>query len=96
MDVAYVDTSGGFGMVQTRDGQLLTNVYDLSPMVTTEPNRLLIIAQGNQVAYYVNGALVTQETVLAGEGRVGVALFNYESRRTDCFWSDIWVWPLEP
>ena len=96
MDVAYVDTAGGFGLTQTRDGQLLANVYDLSPMVTAEPNRLLIVAQGDHVAYYVNGALVTQETVLAGQGRTGVALLNYEARRTDCFWSDIWVWPLAP
>ncbi len=94
MDVAYVDTSGGFGLAQTRDGQLLTNVYDLSSMVTAEPNRLLIVAQGEHIAYYVNGALVTQETVQAEQGRTGVALFNYEARRTDCYWSDIWVWPL--
>jgi hypothetical protein len=96
LDVAYVDVLGGFGVVQARDGQLTANAYDLSPMVTTDSaNHLLIIAQDERVTLYVNGALVTQETVLPGRGRVGIALLNYEDVRTDCFWSNIWVWPLE-
>jgi hypothetical protein len=96
LDMAYVDLSGGFGVVQARDGQLTTNAYDLSPMVTMDGgNHLLVIAQGERVTLYVNGALVTQETVLRGSGRVGIALLNYDDVRTDCFASNIWVWPLE-
>jgi hypothetical protein len=97
LDLAYVDALGGFGVVQARDGQLTTNAYDLSPMVLSgEPNQLLVIAQGDHVTLYVNGALVTQENVMPGSGRVGIVLLNYESVRTDCFWTNIWVWPLEP
>jgi hypothetical protein len=95
LDLAYVDTAGGFGVVQARDGQLTTNVYDRGSMVDQSADKLLVVAQGDHVALYVNGALVTQETVQPGEGRVGVALLNYEDVRTDCHWSDIWVWPLE-
>ncbi len=47
------------------------------------------------MALYVNGGLVAQETVLPGAGRVGVALLNYEDVRTDCLWSEMWVWPLQ-
>ncbi len=94
LDLAYVDTAGGFGVVQARDAQLVTNVYASSPMVNTDANKLVVIARGDHVALYVNGALVTQETVRAGGGRVGVALLNYQDGRTDCFWSNIWVWPL--
>jgi hypothetical protein len=95
LDLAYVDTAGGFGVVQARDGQLTTNVYDRGPMVDKNADKLLVVVQGDRVALYVNGALVTQETAQPGEGRVGVALLNYEDVRTDCHWSDIWVWPLE-
>ncbi len=94
LDLAFVDSAGGFGVVQARDGELVTNAYDLSPMVQERTNKLLVIAQGGHIALYINGALVAQETVAPGDGRAGVALLNYEDVRTDCFWSDIWVWPL--
>ncbi len=94
-DLSYIDTAGGFGVVQTRGGQLTTNVYALSPMVQAGANKLLVIAQGDHVALYVNGALVTEETVLSGSGRAGVALLNYEDVHTDCLLSNIWVWPLQ-
>jgi hypothetical protein len=93
--LAYVDSGGGFGVVQARDAQLTTNVYDLSPVVAPRGTKLLIIAQGERVALYVNGALVAQEIALPGAGRVGVALLNYEDVRTDCLWSEMWVWPLQ-
>ena len=93
--LAYVDSGGGFGLVQASDAQLTTNVYDLSPLVAPRGTKLLVIAQGERVALYVNGGLVAQETVLPGAGRVGVALLNYEDVRTDCLWSEMWVWPLQ-
>ncbi len=96
LDLAYVDTTGGFGLVQARDGALTMNVYDLKnrAVQTGNPNRLLIIARRDRVALYINGALATEETVQAGTGRVGVVLLNYEDTGTDCFWGDMWVWPL--
>jgi hypothetical protein len=94
LDLAYVDTDGGFGLVQTRDGQLTTNVYDLSDMVRADGSKLLVIAQGDQVTLYINGAMVAREQVAPGAGRIGVALLNYEDARADCFWNDLWVWPL--
>ncbi len=94
LSLAYVDSSQGFGLVQARDAQLTTNVYDLSPLVQPQTSRLLIIAQGERVAYYLNGALVAQETMIPGRGRVGVALLNYEDVNTRCLWSELWVWPL--
>ncbi len=93
--LAYVDNLGGWGLVQTLDAALATNAYDLSPMIAPSAlDNLLIVAQGDRVTLYINGALVTQETVLAAEGRVGVALMNYEAARTDCYYRNIWVWPL--
>lgn len=94
LDLAYIDASGGFGVVQARDGLLVTNVYDDNVTVREDSNKLLVIAQGERVALYVNGALATEETVRPGEGRAGIALLNYEDVRTDCYWSNIWVWPL--
>ena len=96
LDMAFVDTVGGVGLVQARDGQLTTNVYDQGDMVSDGPNRVLVIAQGEHVALYVNGALIMQETVTPGTGRIGVSLLNYEDTGTDCYFTDIWVWPVLP
>ncbi|MCD4687269.1 MAG: hypothetical protein K8S97_15180 [Anaerolineae bacterium] len=94
LDMVFVDSGGGFGVVQARDGELLTNAYDFSPMVGVDGSQLLVIARGGEIILYVNGVLVTQEQVLPGEGRVGVALLNYADVPTNCSWSNIWVWPL--
>jgi hypothetical protein len=93
--LAYVDTAGGFGATQTQDSALTTNVYDFSSTVRVgEANRLLVLAQGNRLVLYINGALVTQETVAPAAGRIGIGLLNYEDVITECYFTDIWVWPL--
>ncbi len=94
-DLVYIDALGGFGVVESRAGALPLNVYDRSSPPLVQPVRLIAVVQGESVALYLNGALVTQEQIEAGVGRVGVALLNYETARTDCYWTDIWVWPLE-
>lgn len=94
-DLVFVDTAGGFGLSQTRDAELTANVYDFSPAVLPDAsNLLLIVARGEQTALYINGTLVTQETVTPGSGRVGLALLNYEDVGTDCYFLEVWVWPL--
>ncbi len=94
LSVAYVDTVGGFGLAQTVDAELVGNVYDLSPMVTEDSNVLFVVARGERVGLYVNGALVAEEAFEPGAGRVGTALLNYEPVGTDCYFLDLWVWPL--
>lgn len=94
LGLAYVDASGGFGLVQAQDGELTTNVYDHISLNAPNPDRLLLIAQGEQVTLYVNGALVAQESLAAREGRTGIALLNYEDVVTRCVVGDLWVWPL--
>ncbi|MCZ2098596.1 MAG: LamG domain-containing protein [Anaerolineae bacterium] len=94
LSLAYVDSSGGFGLVRAQDGALTTNVYDKIPLNQPNPDRLLIIARGERIALYVNGALVAQETLAAESGRAGVALLNYEDVVTRCLVGDMWVWPL--
>lgn len=94
LSVAYVDTVGGFGLAQTVDAELVGNVYDLSPMVSDDSNVLFVVARGERVGLYVNGALVAEEAFEPGVGRVGTALLNYEAAGTDCYFLDLWVWPL--
>lgn len=94
LSLAYVDTSGGFGLVRAQDGALTTNIYDKLSLNQPNPDRLVVIAQGERVTLYVNGALVAQETLAPGSGRVGVALLNYEDVVTRCLVGDLWVWPL--
>ena len=68
LDLVYVDTAGGFGVVQARDGELAHNVYALSPMVGVDTSDLLVLVRGGDVALYINGALVAQEQVQPGQG----------------------------
>lgn len=94
LDLVFIDSAGGFGVVQARDAALTRNAYALDPMVNADGSHLLALVRGSEVALYINGALVTQEAVQPGEGRVGVVLLNYADVPADCFWSDIWVWSL--
>ena len=94
LDLAYIDSSGGFGIVQAQDAALTANVYDRIRLNEAGPDRLLVIAQGERVTLYVNGALVAQETLAPSEGRAGLALLNYDDAVTHCLIGDIWVWPL--
>lgn len=92
-DLAYVDSGGGFGLVQTRGGAESLNVYDLNPIIAPQDlNKVLIVAHGDRVALYVNTLLVAQERVQPGEGRVGLALLNYENVTTSCTYGDVWLW----
>lgn len=95
LEMAYVDSTGGFGLVQSDDGVLTTNVYDLSSMVKRgAPNDLLVISQGGRRVLYINGAMVADETVAPGDGRIGIVVLNFETAVTECLVSDYWVWPL--
>ena len=102
LGLVYIDRAEGFGLVQAQDGALTTNVYDRvrlnqsmpNPLNQPSPDRLLLVAQGEQVSLYVNGALVARETLIAAPGRAGIALLNYEDVVTHCAIGDLWVWPL--
>jgi len=96
LSLAFVDTSGGWGIVRAVDAELTQNVYDHSPQVAAagETSTLVLVVHGEDVALYINGALVTQEQIAPVEGRVGVMLLNYEDVGTDCYFGGIWVWPL--
>jgi len=98
LGLAYFDTGGGYGLVQAQDADLVTNTYvwdDDSSMVTPDDwNKMLVVAEGEQVTLYINGALVTRATLLPEAGRAGIALLNYEAATTSCGFADVWVWPL--
>jgi len=95
LELAYLDTHGGFGLVEARDAQLSVNTYDISPMVQPAAlNRMLVLAQGDQVALYLNGALVAQETMQPAGGRAGGALLNYSDLQADCYLSNVWAWEI--
>ncbi len=75
-------------------------VYPAPNLDTTSggTNSLAVALQGNRVGIYVNGVLIaslTDSSVPAGGGLRLIA-GTYDGSWTQCTFSDVWVWELEP
>lgn len=94
--LAYADIDGGAGLVDIIDGLLRHNTYDFYTEVD-EPLpdnkvRLLVIAEGDWIALYVNGQLFDTQFSPTRRGQAGVTLLNYSTSVGRCLYSDFWVW----
>jgi hypothetical protein len=91
--LAYTDLDGGMGLVDVVDGQLRHNAYDLQDESALNGRaRLLVVAERDWVALYVNGQLFEAQFSPIRRGRAGVALLNYSTSVGRCIYSDFWVW----
>ncbi|MBI5929466.1 MAG: hypothetical protein HY862_09165 [Chloroflexi bacterium] len=94
--VAYTDSDGGAGLLETRDGVVERHTYDLLPEiddpVLPQSNRVLVLLQGDLVTMYVNGTLFTTEFMPPTVGQLGVILLNYATDNPSCRFDNLWVW----
>ena len=90
--LAYLDQTGAYGLSQRVDDRFEPGIFGAGLNLETGLFRLLVIASGEQLLYYVNGQLVgTLETPPAAGG-VGNAVINFEPTTTSCQFTDTWVW----
>jgi hypothetical protein len=93
---AYVDLDGGVGLVDVVDGQLRHNAYDFQDEgddpLPNGSTRLLVVAEGDWVALYVNGQLFEVQFSPIRRGQAGVALLNYSTSVGRCIYSEFWIW----
>lgn len=90
--LAYLEQSGGYGLSQRRGDYFEPGVFGEGPPPGSGPHRLLVIADEDQVLYYLNGQLVGTLESQATEGGIGNAVVNFEATTTSCQFSDTWVW----
>jgi hypothetical protein len=96
--LAYVDVDNGAGLVYTRDGVLERNTYDFLSE-TPEPlpldrRRLLLIAQGDLVHFYVDGTWFATEYIPPVLGDTDVVFLNYSTSAASCIFENLWVWQI--
>ena len=93
---AYMDVDGGAGFVHVLNGKYARNTYDYVPTIDNPEEgvrqRLLVIAQGDVIAFYVNGELFSLEYVPPMQGDLGGILMNYSTTAAACGYENLWIW----
>ncbi len=93
--IVYIDRKGGFGIRQEsgKDG-LIVSLYNLSDAIKKENranNRVTIVAIGNGLIVYINGALVMNVNAKQETGATYVAAYNYEQASSVCQFKNVWL-----
>ena len=90
--LAYADQTGAFGLSPRRRNTFEPGIFGQGLMLDNGPHRLLIIANNEQLLYYLDGQFAGTLQVSAVTGRVANAVVNFELVTTSCHFTDSWVW----
>ena len=89
--LAYVDQTGAYGAVTRRDDRFQAGLYGERPGGGSSAH-LLVIVDGDQLIYYVNGLLAGTTENPPINGQIGSAALNFEPVTTNCTFRNIWLW----
>lgn len=94
--LAYIDGQGGFGLSE-RDGDTFSPgpYAEAENWNATAGHRLLIIALGNRLHYYVDGRYVGELQTEIASGSIGNAVVNFEPADTSCRFQNTWLWQAQ-
>ncbi len=90
--LAYIDRTGGFGVSERKGDTFSPGIFAEKPNLTGNQHALVIIVQGDQILYYVDGLYSGSMTTATEAGAIGNAVINFEPIRTSCSFRDTWVW----
>jgi hypothetical protein len=91
--LAYADQNAGYGVSQRQGDTFLPGLFGESfPEAEQTSGHLLVIANGEQLLYFVNGFYRGQLADSGIEGGIGNAVVNFDPVRTSCQFRDTWVW----
>jgi len=91
--LAYFDGQGGVGMSERDGDTFLPGLYiEVDNWNATAGHRLLVIALGNTLHYYVDGRYVGELQTELESGGVGNAVVNFETADTSCRFQNTWLW----
>jgi Bacterial pre-peptidase C-terminal domain len=90
--LAYLDQSGAYGVSQ-RDGDAFKpGIFGEGVNLKSPSHQLVVVAQDNQLFYYLDGlyrGTMKNEVI---DGAVGNAVVDFEPISTSCQFTDTWVW----
>jgi hypothetical protein len=91
--LAYADQNAGYGLSQRLGETFLPGIFGESAAQPEQTSgHLLVIANGAQLLYFVNGIYRGQLADPGAEGGIGNAVVNFDPVRTSCQFRDTWVW----
>jgi hypothetical protein len=90
--LAYVDSSGGYGLSERADTAFIQNLYNNRIDSQVPPYQLLLIVNGDEVVYFINGIYALSMSLSRSEGTVGEAVVNFEAVNTNCQFNNFWLW----
>lgn len=93
---AYVDGDHGAGFSYVLNGEFRRNTYDYIParedIAQRVEHRLLIVAQHDIIAFYVDGQLFSIEYAPPVQGDIGGILMNYSTTAAACGYENLWTY----
>jgi hypothetical protein len=90
--LAYVDNIGGYGLSERADTSFIQNLYNNRIESQVPPYQLLLIVNGTEVNYFINGTYAMTMSLDRTEGTVGEAVVNFEAVNTNCQFNNFWLW----
>jgi hypothetical protein len=93
--IAYIDQTGGYGLSQRVDDLFQEGIFGQSTSIGEGSHRLLVIANGDILYYYIDGLHVGTLEMPSLEGSIGNAVVNFDPIDTTCQFNDTWLWRWE-
>lgn len=90
--LAYVDTSGAYGLSPREGDEFSPGIYGENPDFGGGDHHLLIIADGSTLLYYIDGQYVGRLDSSPAVGTIGNAVVNFEGVNTTCRFTNTWLW----
>jgi hypothetical protein len=93
--LAYIDQTGGYGLSQRDGEEFQPGIFGQKPGWEGEAHALIVIAQGDQLYYYIDGQYAGTLENPVVDGEIGNAVVNFEAIDTSCRFDDTWLWDWE-
>jgi hypothetical protein len=98
--LAYVDSTGAFGLAQRRPDTFQPGIFYEAPRPKERLRNLVIVALADRLYFYVDGQFVAgnyAEVVgtLTDAGGISRAVVNFDAVKTVCDFQGVWLWSLD-
>lgn len=90
--LAYLDATGGYGVSRRTAGDFELGLFGVNETFAQGEHKLLLIADQDQISYYIDGIYLGILSDPARAGEVGTAAVNFEGITTTCRFQDTWLW----
>ncbi len=95
--LVYFNGGGEYGISRRTGDTFAPGLVGTSESFVSEGEaHLLIVASGNTLYFYIDGAFVGSQESTMDEGELGIAAVNFEPNATTCTFNDLWLWSWTP